>query len=101
MCESDSDTEQVTTSDCDQFDKILRYVEYGKQDGAKLVSGVSVGDKGYFVEPTLFTDEGRDANCQGRDLGPDEGLSSRLSDSMTPCCQRHHFGPLRRRVDSR
>ena len=30
-------------------------MEYGKKDGAKMISGGKrVGDKGYFVEPTLF-----------------------------------------------
>jgi aldehyde dehydrogenase (NAD+) len=52
----DPETEQGPQVDRDQFDKILRYVEYGKQEGAKLVTGGNrVGDKGYFVEPTLFT----------------------------------------------
>ncbi len=42
-----------------QLDKVLEYVESGKKDGARLVSG---GDrpanlqKGYFVNPTIFTD---------------------------------------------
>lgn len=52
----DLDTEQGPQVDQAQFDKILQYVEYGKQDGAKLVTGGKRhGDKGYFVEPTLFT----------------------------------------------
>ncbi len=41
----------------------MQYVEYGKQDGASCVTGGNrVGDRGYFVEPTLFanvTDEMR------------------------------------------
>jgi aldehyde dehydrogenase (NAD+) len=52
----DPTTEQGPQVDQAQFDKILQYVEYGKQDGAKLVTGGKRhGDKGYFVEPTLFT----------------------------------------------
>jgi aldehyde dehydrogenase (NAD+) len=40
-----------------QFDKILKYIDYGKKDGAKCVTGGKrFGDQGYFVEPTLFTD---------------------------------------------
>src|SRR5690606_12870564 len=35
---------------------IMSYVEYGKEDGAQLVSGGKrCGDRGYFIEPTLFT----------------------------------------------
>jgi aldehyde dehydrogenase (NAD+) len=52
----DPATEQGPQVDKAQFDKILQYVEYGKQDGAKLVTGGKrCGDKGYFIEPTLFT----------------------------------------------
>ncbi|MCH7751084.1 MAG: aldehyde dehydrogenase family protein [Planctomycetes bacterium] len=53
----DPETEQGPQIDQDQFDKILKYVDYGKQDGAQCVSGGKrFGDQGYFVEPTLFTD---------------------------------------------
>jgi aldehyde dehydrogenase (NAD+) len=52
----DPATEQGPQVDKAQFDKILQYVEYGKQDGAKLVTGGKrCGDKGYYIEPTLFT----------------------------------------------
>ncbi len=37
--------------------KILELIESGKADGAKLVCGGSRhGDKGFFVEPTVFAD---------------------------------------------
>jgi len=40
-----------------QMDKILALIESGKCDGAKLhCGGKRFGDKGYFVEPTVFTD---------------------------------------------
>lgn len=52
----DPATEQGPQVDQAQFDKILQYVEYGKEDGAKCVSGGQrFGDQGYYVEPTLFT----------------------------------------------
>ncbi len=51
----DPETQQGPQVDRNQFDKILQYVEYGKEDGAKCVTGGKrVGNKGYFVEPTLF-----------------------------------------------
>jgi len=39
-------------------DKVSKYVELGKKEGAKLLTGGSVpeGSKGYFFEPTVFTD---------------------------------------------
>ncbi|WP_425398881.1 aldehyde dehydrogenase family protein [Aeoliella sp.] len=52
----DPDTKQGPQVDQAQFDKIMQYVEYGKQDGAQCVTGgTRVGDRGYYVEPTLFT----------------------------------------------
>nr|XP_029708580.1 retinal dehydrogenase 1-like [Aedes albopictus] len=39
-----------------QFKKILGYIETGKKEGAKLeTGGVQVGDEGYFIEPTVFS----------------------------------------------
>lgn len=52
----DPATEQGPQVDQAQFDKILEYVKYGKDEGAQCVTGGSRhGDQGYFVEPTLFT----------------------------------------------
>ncbi len=51
----DSDTEQGPQVSQEQLDKILGYVKIGQDQGAKLVAGGKrVGDKGYFVEPTIF-----------------------------------------------
>jgi aldehyde dehydrogenase (NAD+) len=51
----DPETQQGPQIDEAQFDKILKYVEYGKKEGASMLSGGKrVGHKGYFVEPTLF-----------------------------------------------
>ena len=41
----------------DQLDKILGYIKEGSSEGANLLTGGKrVGNKGYFVEPTVFTD---------------------------------------------
>ena len=40
-----------------QLDRVLGYIESGKQEGAKLqVGGAKARAEGYFVEPTIFTD---------------------------------------------
>ena len=44
-----------------QLDNVLKYIEIGKKEGAKLQTGgerLAGGefDKGYFVQPTVFTD---------------------------------------------
>jgi aldehyde dehydrogenase (NAD+) len=47
-----------------EYENVLRYMEVGKQDGARLVAGgkaVDIGTgKGYFVEPTVFADVNSD-----------------------------------------
>jgi len=53
----DEATGQGAQIDNDQFGKIMGYISSGKEQGATLaVGGNRVGDKGYFVEPTIFTD---------------------------------------------
>ena len=35
----------------------MKYIELGKKEGAKLVTGGKRwSDKGYFIEPTIFAD---------------------------------------------
>ena len=44
-----------------QLNKVLDYIEAGKSEGARLVTGGNRIDKpGYFVEPTVFADCSRD-----------------------------------------
>jgi len=53
----DPATEQGAQVDKAQFDKIMHYVDLGKKEGAKCLSGGKRhGDRGYFIEPTLFGD---------------------------------------------
>lgn len=40
-----------------QFESIMNYIEIGKQEGARILTGGNkVGDKGYYIQPTIFTD---------------------------------------------
>ena len=53
----DPATEQGPQVDRAQFDKIMKYIDLGKQEGASCVTGGQrFGDRGYFIEPTLFAD---------------------------------------------
>src|ERR1700733_14790710 len=53
----DPKTEQGPQVDQAQFDKIMGYIDSGRSQGAKLVcGGERVGDRGYFVQPTVFAD---------------------------------------------
>ncbi len=53
----DDGTEQGPQVDDAQFDKVMGYINSGRQEGARLVcGGERVGDRGYFVQPTVFAD---------------------------------------------
>jgi aldehyde dehydrogenase (NAD+) len=53
----DPTTEQGPQVDKVQFDKILGYIDSGKQQGARCVTGGGrFGDKGYFIQPTIFSE---------------------------------------------
>lgn len=52
----DDMTQQGPQVDETQMNRILSYIESGKTEGAKLEFGGSrQGDKGYFVQPTVFS----------------------------------------------
>jgi aldehyde dehydrogenase (NAD+) len=51
-----STTQGPQVSD-EQVNKVMSYIESGKQAGAKMqTGGARHGDRGYFVQPTFFTD---------------------------------------------
>jgi len=51
------DTEQGPQATQKQFDKIMYYIQKGKEEGAKLLhGGKKWGTKGWFIEPTIFAD---------------------------------------------
>jgi aldehyde dehydrogenase (NAD+) len=55
----DPETTQGPQISQEQMDRILGYIDSGKQQGAKLLTGGKRhGDKGYFIEPTVFTNVG-------------------------------------------
>jgi aldehyde dehydrogenase (NAD+) len=53
----DESTEQGPQIDEKQFNKILKYIDLGTKEGARLVTGGHRwGNKGWFIEPTIFAD---------------------------------------------
>lgn len=58
---SDPDTDMGCLVSREQLEKTKRYVQYGKDDGARLVAGGSQPDdphlsRGYYHNPTIFAD---------------------------------------------
>ncbi|CAH8569363.1 unnamed protein product [Heterobilharzia americana] len=67
-----SDTIQGPQVDKIQFNRVMSYIEKGKVEGARLVTGgCRVGAKGYFIQPTVFADV-KDEMCIAREeiFGP-------------------------------
>ena len=53
----DPATEQGPQVDKVQFDRIMGYIDHGKSQGARVVTGGErFGDKGFFIKPTIFAD---------------------------------------------
>src|SRR5438067_3687954 len=51
----DPETTQGPQVSQEQCDRIMGHIEAGKKEGAKLLTGGKrVGEKGYFIEPTVF-----------------------------------------------
>ncbi len=51
------ETEQGPQVSQEQFDRVMGYIEHGKKDGARMLLGGSrVGDRGFFIQPTVFCD---------------------------------------------
>lgn len=55
-----------------QFEKILKYIEQGKQAGAVCeVGGNRIGTKGYYIGPTIFTNVAEDMSIVKEEIfGP-------------------------------
>jgi aldehyde dehydrogenase (NAD+) len=53
----DPDTTQGPQVSQEQCNRIMGYIEAGKKEGARLLTGGKrLGERGYFVEPTVFDD---------------------------------------------
>jgi len=68
----DPKTEQGPQVDQAQFDKVMGYINSGRSEGAKLVCGGGrVGDRGYFIQPTVFADVQDDMKIASEEIfGP-------------------------------
>ena len=55
----DGNTEQGPQIDDVQFEKVMSYIDAGRREGAELLTGGKrAGDRGYFIQPTVFAGVG-------------------------------------------
>lgn len=53
------------------FDKIMNYIEIGKQEGRLIVGGKGDDETGWFIQPTIFADVKEDARIMQEEIfGP-------------------------------
>jgi aldehyde dehydrogenase (NAD+) len=58
-------------ADKGQLDRVLEYIETGKSEAKLLVGGERKGDKGTFVQPTIFLNPSKDARIYREEIfGP-------------------------------
>lgn len=69
---TDSKCDQGPVVDKVQFDKVMSYIESGKAQGAKVeCGGAREGDKGFFIQPTIFSNVTDDMKiCKEEIFGP-------------------------------
>ncbi|KAF7320219.1 Aldehyde dehydrogenase [Mycena kentingensis (nom. inval.)] len=64
-----------------QYDRIMGYIESGKEQGATLhLGGNRVGTEGYFIEPTIFTDTRPDMTIVEEEIFGPVGVIIRFTD---------------------
>ncbi|GMI92751.1 REDUCED EPIDERMAL FLUORESCENCE1, aldehyde dehydrogenase 2C4, aldehyde dehydrogenase 1A [Hibiscus trionum] len=68
----DPRVDQGPQIDKKQFEKILSYIEHGKREGATLLTGGKrIGNKGFYIEPTIFSDVKEDMSIAKEEIfGP-------------------------------
>ncbi|MFD4469955.1 aldehyde dehydrogenase [Rhodococcus sp. NPDC058505] len=78
----DTDTMIGAQASNDQFEKILSYIEIGKSEGAKLITGGERAELGgdlsggYYIQPTVFTGNNRMRIFQEEIFGPVVSVTS-------------------------
>lgn len=72
----DDATEQGPQIDQDQLEKILNLMSIGEREGARLMcGGKRHGDKGYFIQPTVFADVTEDMTIAREEIfGPVQSI---------------------------
>ncbi|KAH8883544.1 aldehyde dehydrogenase [Thozetella sp. PMI_491] len=78
-----------------QFEKIVSYIEQGVSAGARLLyGGTKFGDKGYFLQPTVFADTKEDMKIVQEEIfGPVVAISKfRTLDEVVAKANQSSYG---------
>lgn len=91
----DDKTQQGPQVSQEQFDRVTGYIRKGQDQGAKMLcGGKRVGDRGFFIEPTIFDDVKDDmAIAQEEIFGPVMSvLKFRDMDEVVQRANRSFYG---------
>ncbi|KAH7078634.1 aldehyde dehydrogenase [Paraphoma chrysanthemicola] len=58
---TDSKTDMGPVADRAQFERVMSFIESGKQEAQLVTGGNRVGEKGYYLQPTIFLNPKDDA----------------------------------------
>jgi len=78
-----------------QFDKVMRYIDMGKQQGANLLTGGGRhGNEGFYVQPTVFSDVRDDMTIMQEEIfGPVMSISKFSTlDEVTRRANANEYG---------
>jgi phenylacetaldehyde dehydrogenase len=69
---TDPESEMGPLISDDQLERVSGFIEAGQRDGAELVTGgARIGEKGYFIEPTVFTNTSPEMSIEREEIfGP-------------------------------
>jgi len=90
-----ADTEQGPQVDDEQFKRVMGYIQSGVAEGAALrAGGARWGDKGYFVQPTVFSDVTDDMTiCKEEIFGPVQVIQKfKTVDEVVERANRNAYG---------
>jgi len=94
-CPLDPNTQQGPQIDDTQFTKILGLIDRGRKEGAKLLTGGNrVGTKGYFIQPTVFSDVTDDMTIAKEEIfGPVQSIFKfKTFDEVVDRCNNTRYG---------
>lgn len=83
----DTDTQVGAQASAEQYDKILGYMDIGRQEGAEFLTGGNVAnvgsgfENGYYIEPTLMKGDNGMRVFQEEIFGPVVGVTTFESDA--------------------
>jgi len=91
----DEKTEQGPQIDDLQFDKVLSLIESGRKEGAVLqIGGQRAGTKGFFIQPTVFSDVTDDTRIAKEEIfGPVQSIFKfKTMDEVIERCNDTEYG---------